>query len=720
MQPSSGDPPPYVRVRVANACDNCKQRKVKCDGKLPCSYCTRRRRAHLCHFSPSVARRRPTASSLSRPEHRSSSSSSSRHGNTTPAPRRTPAPAEAEVPGSTTQRSDASADEEAIVPREARLVCDEQGKLIFIGDCAPLSLFQTVRQIVTSRVDSHAFAPESSRVSMLENVSTDQVTACAVGEPPVDAGGIERLVNVFITVTSALVDLFDNKRLVADISTWSAQAERSPDVTAAVNYLVLAIGSQSEDEDTAAKYFLHAKNLALSSLGGNLSIGTVQAFILVTWYMVKSCQINGAFLFFGIAVRAAYSIGIHRTELNSRFGADVHYRRDRLWKSLRVLDLFLSISMGRPPATSDSDCTVPYHSKGEDGSERFDLLNASVQVLLIAEGIVLEVYHRRKITLQLTDGISRQLREWSGRWLTPLLRSISKTEASHDTEAIGGCQALSSYYYAVMLVSRPFLIYELCKRLPESTTGAQQPSGDTNSGRSKLANACIDAACLMVEMVLDLIERGMLDHRMPLIVSWLFAASLVVGVGLMGGFGRILEKYARMSVTALDHFAVHLHDAHAMQYALIAKSLLSIALEYLDRKEMQERLHTTENSSRLFGLIPAEEQRQKEMIIIPCNDSDIESHLPEGTRPFVSNSQEDGSVLASETSAHPWAASGLFGDIDPGIFSLSGSIISPHPSSSASGIPFENQHNQTDQVFGALNLFPLLEGNGHIDLAHYL
>ncbi|KAI0602676.1 hypothetical protein F4775DRAFT_600677 [Biscogniauxia sp. FL1348] len=731
MQPASGDVP-FVRARVANACDNCKQRKVKCDGKLPCSYCTRRRRAHSCRFSP---RRRLNAPSRPGPP---SSPSSSRHGTATP--RRTPGPIPIPIPIPAQRNSgggDASADEEAIVPREARLVCDEQGKLIFIGDCAPLSLFQTVRQIVTSRVDARAFAPESSRVSMLENVGADQTAPCAGGEPPpVDAEDVGRLVEVYITATSALVDLFDNARLPADIASWCAQPQRQPadvnaTVTAAVHYLVLAIGAQSADEEPAATYFLHAKNLALSSLGGTLSIGTVQAFVLVTLYMVRSCQTNGAFLFFGIAVRAAYSIGIHRTELNSRFGADVHYRRDRLWKSLRVLDLFLSISMGRPPATSDSDCTVPYQSKADDGGETFDLLNASVQVLLIAEGIVLEVYHRRKITLQLTEGISRQLREWSGRWLAPLLRSVADMAAGGRRDAsvaVGACQALSSYYYAVMLVSRPFLIYELCKRLPESTTAAQQPAGDTNSGRSKLANACIDAACLMIEMVLDLVERGVLDQRMPLLVSWLFAASLVVGVGLLGGFGRrVLEKHARMSVAALDHFAAaaRLGDAHAMQYALLARALLSTALDYLDRQETRERRRTTEASSLLFGLVPppppSPPPAEQQHAYTGSCDSNHDHDDDDGPfpRPLVTSDGGGGGGVSHETTpAHQWAAaSGLLGDIDPGIFSLGSSIISP---ASASAFPFENQHNQTDQVFGALNLFPLLEGNGHVDLAHYL
>jgi hypothetical protein len=175
--------------------------------------------------------------------------------------------------------------------------------------------------------------------------------------------------------------------------------------------------------------------------------------------------------------------------------------------------------MGRPPATSDVDCTVPYRALDSDGQEVFDILNASVQVLLIIEGIVLEVYSRKKISLQLTEGISRQLREWSGRWLGELKRVVSASPGQEDkANVIGACQILCSYYYAVMLVSRPFLMYEMSKRLPETPARFQSNSDRISSGRSKLANACIDAACLMIELVSELSQADVLDGRMPLIV----------------------------------------------------------------------------------------------------------------------------------------------------------------------------------------------------------
>ncbi|KAH8900952.1 hypothetical protein GQ53DRAFT_604734, partial [Thozetella sp. PMI_491] len=498
--------------------------------------------------------------------------------------------------------------EEAEVPREARLLRDAQGKLIFIGDCAPLSFFQTTRQLVTTRVDPNAFAPETSRYSILENPSSSgfpKASGPSDGPPAVKAVAVEAAVAAYFAMTTGLVDLFDKAHLAGDITSWADQAHERPssEVTvSAIYYLVLAIGLQKTDEEVAQSYFDHARNQALADLSGNLGVGTVQAFILITLYMLGACQINGAFLFFGIAVRAAYSVGLHRTEVNARFGAEMHRQRDSLWKSLRVVDLFLSTSMGRPPATSDVDCTVSYRGTDEDGEEPFDLLNASGQIFIIIEAIVLEVYSRRKISLQLTEGISRELRDWSTRWLQRLKDVISAGSPSDEGLLNGACQVLATYYYAVILVSRPFLMYELHRRLSDGYPSASFGRSGLVSGKSKLADACIDAASLMIDPIQDLITRGQMSRRAPLAVSWLFASSLVLGLGLLGGFGRIIEKYCGSSIAALEHFAQS--DAHAMQYSLIAKSLLSTALQYLDKKETQERLRRTESSSQLFGLIP--------------------------------------------------------------------------------------------------------------------
>ncbi|KAI0185501.1 fungal-specific transcription factor domain-containing protein [Xylaria flabelliformis] len=724
---SDTDGLPFLRERVAQACDTCKQRKVKCDGQAPCSYCKRRHRAHTCRFSPPVRRRRPSE----KPRTISASPSvvaspSNRLRAVTPTPALTPTVpiptttvSASHVSPALTRHSDVSAEEEAEVPRDARLICDAQGRVVFIGDCAPLSLFQTVRQIVTSRVDPHAFSPETSRVSMLENINSEGLMPLGPAEEPsIDRLVVRKLVITYLTVTSALVDLFDNT-LIPEIQSWADRVEREADVTSAVYYLVLAIGSQSEDQQMATTYFLRGKHLALSALGGNLSVGTVQSFLLTTLYMLRSCQINGAYLFFGIAARAAYAIGLHRTEVNSRFGPAIHIRRDRLWKSVRVLDLYLSQSMGRPPAAADPDCTVSYHAPLADGSggEEYDLLNASVQIFTLIEMIIWEVYSRRKISLQLTEGISRQLREWSAKWLPALLRAQTQTDEANRS---GACQVLASYYYGVMLISRPFLMYELCKRLPDSSRAGMgtetTSSASSSSGRAKLANACIDAATLLIGLISEYTSTGTSDRRMPVIVSWLFASSLVVGVGLLGGFGRSLEKSARLSEAALEHFAQH--DAHAAQYARIAASLRVCAISYLERRDVEERLRIAEDSTQLFGLLPRQSQSQLQSNSHSPSSEDGERRNAMGTGSLADRTSFE--QMRRQTDRGLWEDhAGPFGDFDPAIFSF-GSETTPQTEFPPLQGDAGHDNNAADQVFGAMNLFPLLDGNGHIDLAHLL
>lgn len=547
--------PSLIRERIANACDRCKARKVKCDGKKPCSFC-RKRAPENCRFTPpkrpqrrgrreqaAVAphptpphhQQQPPAPQSPPPSYATAEgptdtrhtsldpdstdngvASSSHGGGASNTAHRPSSAASVRQTAVNMQAAMDGAEDDTEVPREARLLCDAEGKLIFIGDCAPLSLFQSIRQLVTSRVGPDAFAPETSRYSVLENTSAHTSMPSLISShrlPEVRPVHVTAAAANYILVTRGLVDLFDENRLVEDLLLW-ANAERKPHtLTSIINYLIIAIGRQKDDERSAQAYFEYAQDQAWKNLSGNLGVGTIQVFVLITIYMLCSCQINSAFLVFGVAVRAAYSIGIHRTEVNARFGPEIHRQRDRLWKSLRIVDLYLSASMGRPPATSDVDCTVPYKAIGSDGSEEFDLLNASVQILLITESIVTEIYSRKKISLQLTEGISHQLRDWSGKWLQRLKYTLAQSgDDNNKADMVGACLVLSSYYYSVMLVSRPFLMYELVRRLSDN------PTHSTISGKSKLADACIDAASLMVDGILDLIDQHILDGHVPLLV----------------------------------------------------------------------------------------------------------------------------------------------------------------------------------------------------------
>lgn len=192
--------------------------------------------------------------------------------------------------------------------------------------------------------------------------------------------------------------------------------------------------------------------------------------------------------------------------------------------------------------------------------------------------------------------------------------------------------------------------------------------------------------------------------------SWLFAASLVLGVGLLGNFGRILEKYTRMSITALDHFSKH--DTHATQYSLIAQSLLSTGLEYLEKREMQERLRRTESSSQLFGLIP----REGPTSATPSSTRDGNTHLssPGGSNFRMRESMDRSFLQHNGVQSMGMGSPSRFGDLDSAFFGLNESLLQTPDANYWNGIGTD-----ADSA-SALNLFALLDASGGIDLAHHL
>ena len=172
-----------------------------------------------------------------------------------------------------------------------------------------------------------------------------------------------------------------------------------------------------------------------------------------------------------------------------------------------------------------------------------------------------------------------------------------------------------------------------------------------------------------------------------------------MGLGLLGGLGRVLERYTRMAISTLEHFSKY--DAHANQYCLISKSLLSTALEYLERKEEQDRQKRTESSSQLFGLVPR-------------NGDTASNPFHTGTASPQATSGNGETMTWQPIPIHEmFSFDSTPGGIDSGMFSFSEALS--HTPDLIGGM-FDADD---DARLGAMNLFPLLDADGHIDLAHY-
>jgi hypothetical protein len=297
--------------RVAAACDLCKKRKVKCDGEQPCGYCIRKDRAATCTVSGPTRHKVQSAghtpNNLARTDnaihqfhshsagHTPNNHETDQQEHALQRPRNQNIVETGTSVSPTLSRDDHHQGDTA-VPLEGRILRDAQGKLIFIGDCAPISFLQTVRHLITSEIDPEA-SVQATRDPVIE-IARSQLVAqkqC----PPVDVDQVDLLAEEYITASSGLVQLFQPDDISRELKSWvESRASSTDDAASAVFYLVLAIGAQERFEEKAEGWFEHARELLLKYMCISMNVSTVQGFTLVAIFMLRASQPNGAYLYF--------------------------------------------------------------------------------------------------------------------------------------------------------------------------------------------------------------------------------------------------------------------------------------------------------------------------------------------------------------------------------------------------------------------------------------
>jgi hypothetical protein len=82
-------------------------------------------------------------------------------------------------------------------------------------------------------------------------------------------------------------------------------------------HLLIAIGAQCRggrigaDLSRAAKHFCIARKAALAGMLEDPTVSVVRIFLLMAFYMLRACRRNSAFMYIGIASKAADIIGLH-------------------------------------------------------------------------------------------------------------------------------------------------------------------------------------------------------------------------------------------------------------------------------------------------------------------------------------------------------------------------------------------------------------------------
>ncbi|KAF7589896.1 hypothetical protein BBP40_003557 [Aspergillus hancockii] len=496
----------------------------------------------------------------------------------------------------------------APVPKVARLLRDGQGKFMYIGDSASLSFLQSVRRVVSSSIGRCEFTEDNSRHSMLEAFQSGSTTQMGPLVPPPSNEEAQRLASQYVLATSPLLDLFDLEEFHPRLANWVENPTGDEDTVSSIFYLVLAIGAQVSDtnQTLAEKYFVSGRQLAFSAFTETPSLYTIQSYVLISMYMLGACRRNGAFMNLGIALRAAYAVGIHRKDANALFCSRERRARERVWKSLRMMDLFLSASLGRPPATSDYDYDPHVDNITPGAQQRLQpeeqLSLTVVSLCRIFERILTEVYMRQVVSLSVAETISNQHRAWV-RSLPAVLRvQTERLDAKTLEGTLAAAHVFGSYYWSIILLTRPFLVFRVSQYVKnKSESPAFSEGRSSNSRISLFADACVYSALRGLNIVDDLSRYTSLPRRLPFLINSVFNSAVVLGAAFFADYDSLfpLEEGMDKAERFLGLFIPH--DPHACRFYQIIKYLRGAVTEYVRRRNHQWMERRSKQVDQLFG-----------------------------------------------------------------------------------------------------------------------
>ncbi|KAF2232946.1 hypothetical protein EV356DRAFT_568417 [Viridothelium virens] len=403
------------RRRVTRACDECRRKKIKCDGKQPCTHCTVY--SYECTYDqPSHRRRNPQPQYIEALEHRLQRAETllkyvmpnvdlsdpnldvalqngmfpnapSTFGQIAAhdiKPHVQAAPPEQKPPSDSSKEYQL----ESMVKATGQLDLDEDGYWDYHGHSSGLSFVRRMREslgdlmgpegqatpFIKSRPLSQVFeSPTSNNESPLESTSSMvdlPAKHCAIklcGHALYDATALLKVVHqpTFFRLLDRVYDYG-----VENIG--NTEQKFLP-----LLYAVLALGClfASDEDSTLEKYgyenaidqgFQYFKACRqMIDLADCRDISSLQAHIFMILFLQSSAKLSTCYAFVGIALRSALRMGLHRSFDDNFTPIEAETRKRAFWV-IRKMDIYVGALLGLPITLSDDDIDQDLPTEVED------------------------------------------------------------------------------------------------------------------------------------------------------------------------------------------------------------------------------------------------------------------------------------------------------------------------------------------------------------------
>ncbi|SCU84692.1 LAMI_0C08504g1_1 [Lachancea mirantina] len=535
------------RRRVTRACDECRKKKVKCDGQQPCIHCTVY--SYECTYNQPSKRSATTTATTA----------------TTSTTTSTMAPAAGSAAnlasaGSTTSR--ARPPQKAVRTLQMQLA---KYKMLFsqlfpqLPNVENLDVPTFVKVFQNFNKDNQSIRDTIKEYQMIASSTGNSPTVSVTPDSSENLEGIEgvdgsiqshegREITIllppkpvalqFIQVTwEHCCVLFRFYHRPSFIQKLDDLYETDPHEYTHEHmqflplcYAVMAVGAlfsksiQSVDQEQASsssnqflqdegyKYFIAARKLI--DITNARDLNSIQAMVMLFIFLQCSARLSTCYTYIGVAMRNALREGMHRNLSAEGHGftlIEIEMRK-RLFYTIYKMDVYVNTMLGLPRSISQRDFdqalpleiadeyiteTAVYPERQGDELSSAGIANHHTKLIMILDNIVAELYPVKKtnnlISHEVVTKLELKLRQWLNKLPPELIPGIKDVPPKY--ERANGLLHLSFLQVQVILY-RPFIHY-LCA-----------PSVQNTDSLSILrARNCISVARTVVKLAHEMIEK---------------------------------------------------------------------------------------------------------------------------------------------------------------------------------------------------------------------
>lgn len=179
----------------------------------------------------------------------------------------------------------------------------------------------------------------------------------------------DMLLERYFDCVDAVYPMIHRQTFFADYTHfWNLPSSEKADVDGAMIGLIfamLAMGTQfvqSGNTKQTAEFYVSASHqaLRLSSYLNKTSIRSIQAMVLITYFLINDNHASDGWAFAGILIRQAYAMGLHRDPNIVCPEASIFEKQQRrkLWQAVLLQDTFLTVLLSLPPSATHTDVNV--------------------------------------------------------------------------------------------------------------------------------------------------------------------------------------------------------------------------------------------------------------------------------------------------------------------------------------------------------------------------